>query len=386
MGRVKVGRHSNIEEVKMGQNPQQKKKKPLVLPKDKQKKPGDHNMFEPEGDDDTLPSWGGGMQSSGGYSDYPSYGMNPPSPYGYAHAPYNYQMHQTPISGQSYPMYPPTYHPMQQRMPAKQYPYPPPYNYQDRGGYGQHVPPVKGVSASPHPYYEEYNYGDSDIPMMRGGHNNDGQGDYNPMKGAELGGRPETKQPTQQPRGAKQQGQTSQQQPQQQSQTPGASYSSYQYGHPISSMNYGSIHQGPYDQRMPPYDYNNQYKSAKPGDQSLQQLPSQSYNAKNLPIPAAYAYGNAVGNKQPNSKPTPDEFGSGGDRKEGSAGNKQVFREDAQGAGLKNGGKKKPMKPGPMKSKPESVDPQNKSKVGKPKQFAEDLSKNIENSEDNNMS
>lgn len=252
--------------------------------------------------------------------DYNQYGM-PQHPH-YSYTSYNYQMPPHAMGGPTYGIYP-NYSPiMGQRPPMKQYPGFPAYNYQERGYH-----PGMNMKAMQPPgpeYYEEYKYGDSEMPIMRSPMDN--QPVFHPMKSPEYG------------RAGK--GQKSMM-----GERPMAQYPGYQYaGQPMSPMFQPMPHAGHYDIRSP-YNYA-QYKTK--GEMHGAGQPGYFY--KNMAMPP-YSYEADDGRRGPMPKTdAPLAVGS------------------------------KPKKVAPKQTKtPEEVKETKPAKVGKAKQFAEDLdNKNIE--------
>lgn len=221
---------------------------------------------------------------------------------------------------------------MNQRQPMKQYAYPN-YSYQGRGGYG----PGSGMKGmqQPHEYYEEYNYAEPEMPGPRGG-----RMEHQP-------GYP----PARQPKGPKQMGDR-----------PQAQYSGYQYPNQQMSPMYQPVpHPMHYEVRNP-YDYGH-YK-AKAGD--VKMPPAQA--------PAYYNYGKPM-TMPPYSYTANHQYGNQHDQEdeEEDIGQQQAFREDHQAAGPKT--KKIPAK----QAKPTDEHGDSKIvKMGKAKQFAEDLEENMD--------
>lgn len=283
------------------------------------------NLKDPKKGSDVmkLGSEDGSQNDSQGQSpqipDYNHYGMPQHPPYSYTS--YNYQMPPHAMGGPAYGMYP-NYSPiMGQRPPMKQYAGFPAYNYQERG----YHPGMNMKAMQPHSpdYYDDYKYGDSEMPLMRSPMDN--QPVFHPMKSPEYG------------RAGK--GQKAMM-----GDRPMGQYSGYQYaGQPMSPMFQPMPHSGHYDIRSP-YDYA-QYKSkgemhgGQPG-----------FYYKNVQMPP-YSYEGDDGRRGP------------------------IQKTDAP---LAVGSKPKKAAGRPAKASEEGKETK-PTKVGKAKQFAEDLdNKNID--------
>ena len=290
-------------------------KKPLI--KDQKKAP-DANIKI--GSEEGSQNEGHGQPSQ--VQDYNHYGIPQHPPYSYTS--YNYQMPPHAMGAPAYGMYP-NYSPlMGQRPPLKQYAGFPAYNYQERG-YHPGMP-MKQMQSGPE-YYEEYKYGDNEVPIMRSPMVN--QPVFHAMKSPEYVRTPKGQKPMMGER-------------------PIGQYPGYQYaGQPMSPMYQPVPHAGHYDIGSP-YDYA-QYKKSEVIS------PNQpGYYYKNMAMPP-YSYEKDDPRRQPQQKvETPLAVGS------------------------------KPKKTASKPTKPTediipSKDTAKSGKVGKSKQFAEDLdNKNID--------
>lgn len=263
-----------------------------------------------------------GQAQSPQIPDYNQYGMPQHPPYSYTG--YNYQMPPHAMGGPAYGMYPPSYSPlMGQRPPLKQYAGFPAYNYQERGYHpGMNM---KAMQPPHNPeYYDDYKYGEGEMPIMRSPMDQQAPV-FHPMKSPEYG-------------------RTGKGQKAMMGERPMAQYPGYQYaGQPMSPMFQPMPHQGHYDIRSP-YDYA-QYKSK--GEMHAGQP---GFYYKNVQMPP-YSYEGDDGRRGPIQKADPSlAVGS------------------------------KPKKAGAKAGKtPEDNKEAKPTKVGKAKQFAEDLdNKNIE--------
>lgn len=275
------------------------------------------NLKDPKKGSDAmkLGSEDGSQNDSQGQSpqipEYNQYGMPQHPPYSYTS--YNYQMPPHAMGGHAYGIYP-NYSPiMGQRPPMKQYPGFPAYNYQERGFHpGMNM---KAMPPSPE-YYDDYKYGDTEMPLMRSPIDN--QPVFHPMKSPEYG-------------------RTGKGQKVMMGDRPMGQYPGYQYaGQPMGPMFPPMPHPGHYDIRSP-YDYA-QYKSkgemhaGQPGFY-YKNMPMPPYNydpedARRGPAPRNEAP-NAVGSKPKKStgkapKPTEDNK----DLKPAKMGKAKQFAED----------------------------------------------------------
>lgn len=266
--------------------------------------------------------------------DYAQYGLQQRSPYQYSN--YNYQMPPHSLGGQGYGVYsPPGYSPMMnQRPPMKQYPYPP-YNYQERP-YGPAIG-MKGMQQPPPEYFEEYNYGEPEMHGMRGGRmeSQPGYPQARPHKG----------------------------QKQVIPDRPLAQYPGYQYTNQHMSPMYQPVpHPVHYDVRSP-YDYA-PYKG-KAGEVGMPPVQP----------PAYYNYAKPMG--MPPYSYTGAPYGNGNqmeqDDEEGALRKQQIYREDQIPTSSKN---KKTSVKQPKVTDDGSQKDSKTVKVGKAKQFAEDLDSN----------
>lgn len=246
------------------------------------------------------------------------YGMHQqPPPYSYTG--YNYQMPPHAMGAPPYGMYPNFPPMMGQRPPMKQYPGFPAYNYQERGFH----PGMNMKQMPPSPdYYEEYKYGDNEMPLMRSPMDN--QPVFHHMKSPEYG-------------------RTGKGQKAMMGDRPMGQFPGYQYaGQPMGPMYQPMPHPGHYEMRSP-YDYAYKQKGEMHGGQP-------GYYYKNMPM-SPYSYEQDDTRRGP--VPKPDANMAVGTRP-----------------------KKAPTKP----KAPEDPKDQKSAKVGKVKQFAEDIDK--QNSDD----
>lgn len=265
-----------------------------------------------------------GQAQSPQIPDYNQYGMPQHPPYSYTG--YNYQMPPHAMGGPAYGMYP-NYSPlMGQRPPLKQYAGFPAYNYQERGYHpGMNM---KAMQPPPHnpEYYDDYKYGEGEMPIMRSPMDNQPPV-FHPMKSPEYGRAAKGQKPMMGER-------------------PMAQYPGYQYaGQPMSPMFQPMPHAGHYDVRSP-YDYA-QYKTK--GEMHAGQPGFYYKNVQQMP---PYSYEGEEGRRVPIQKGADPSLAVGS----------------------------RPKKAGGKEGKtPEESKEAKPTKVGKAKQFAEDLdNKNIE--------